>query len=145
MQHPPHDPVPLHPVTAEVGAQWPPGTFLENLALDSDGESWLVTSPLNLTVYRVRADGTTQTAAKFDRWVTGIVSHPRGPLAAVGTQGRPTGDCIASPMLRHRPFVRDDNDDDIGAVGVSGHLADGDEACALRGIAAAGLRADPGA
>ena len=42
-------------------------------------------------------------------------------------------------------LVRDDNDDVIGAVGVSGHLADGDEACALRGIAAAGLRADPGA
>ena len=42
-------------------------------------------------------------------------------------------------------LVRDHNDDVIGAVGVSGHLADGDEACALRGIAAAGLRADPGA
>jgi sugar lactone lactonase YvrE len=36
----------------------------------------------------VRADGTTQTAAKFDQWVTGIVSHPQGPLAAVGTQGQ---------------------------------------------------------
>jgi hypothetical protein len=31
MQHPPHDPVPLHPVATEVVAQWPPGTFLENL------------------------------------------------------------------------------------------------------------------
>lgn len=41
-------------------------------------------------------------------------------------------------------LVRDDNDDVIGAVGVSGQLADGDEACGLRGIAAAGLRADPG-
>ena len=86
--HPPHDPVPLHPVATEVVAQWPPGTFLENLALDSDGESWLVTSPFNQTIYRVRADGTTQTAAKFDQWVTGIVSHPQGPLAAVGTQGQ---------------------------------------------------------
>ena len=35
-------------------------------------------------------------------------------------------------------------DDVIGAVGVSGQLADGDEACGLRGIAAAGPRADPG-
>jgi hypothetical protein len=86
--HPPHDPVPLHPVATDVVAQWPPGTFLENLALDSDGESWLVTSPFNQTVYRVRADGTTQTAAKFDQWVTGIVSHPQSPLAAVGTQGQ---------------------------------------------------------
>ena len=47
---------------------------------------------------------------------------------------------VAGGML-----VRDHNDDVIGAVGVSRHLADGDEACALRGIAAAGLRADPGA
>ena len=86
--HPPHDPVPLHPVATEVVAEWPPGTFLENLALDSDGESWLVTSPLNHTVYRVRADGTTQTAAEFDQSVTGIVSHPQGPLVAVGTQGQ---------------------------------------------------------
>ena len=78
--HPPHDPVPLHPVETEVVAQWPPGTFLENLALDSDGESWLVTSPFNQTIYRVRADGATQIAAKFDQWVTGIVSHPQGPL-----------------------------------------------------------------
>jgi hypothetical protein len=87
--HSPHDPVPLHPVATEVVAQWPPGTFLENLALDSDGESWLLTSPFNQTVYRVRADGTTQIAANFDQWVTGIVSHPQGPLAAVGTQGQP--------------------------------------------------------
>jgi hypothetical protein len=84
----PHDPVPLHSVATEVVAQWPPGTFLENLALDSDGESWLVTSPFNQTIYRARADGTTQAATKFDQWVTGIVSHPQGPLAAVGTQGQ---------------------------------------------------------
>ena len=32
-----------------------------------------------------------------------------------------------------------------GAVGVSGSLPDDDEACAIHGIAAAGLRADPGA
>jgi sugar lactone lactonase YvrE len=86
--NPPHDPVPLNPAATKVVAQWPAGTFLENLALDSDSESWLVTSPFNQTVYRVRADGTTQTAAEFDQWVTGIVSHPEGPLAAVGTQGQ---------------------------------------------------------
>jgi uncharacterized protein GlcG (DUF336 family) len=33
----------------------------------------------------------------------------------------------------------------VGAVGVSGHLPDADEECALAGIAAAGLRGDPGA
>jgi len=42
-------------------------------------------------------------------------------------------------------LIRDDDDALIGAVGVSGHLSDDDEACAVHGIAAAGLRADPGA
>ena len=42
-------------------------------------------------------------------------------------------------------LIRDDNDDLIGAVGVSGHLPDDDEACALHAITAADLRADPGA
>jgi len=104
--HPPHVPVPLHPVATEVVAQWPPGAFLENLALDIDGESWLVTSPFNHTIYRVRAHGATQIAPKFDQWVTGIVSHPQGPLAPLEPKDRLTGDCIASPMLRHRPFAR---------------------------------------
>jgi sugar lactone lactonase YvrE len=85
---PPHDAVPLHPVATEVVAEWPPGTFLENLALDSDGESWLVTGPFDQTIHRVCRDGAIQIAAKFDQWVTGIVSHPQGPLAAVGTQGQ---------------------------------------------------------
>jgi uncharacterized protein GlcG (DUF336 family) len=42
-------------------------------------------------------------------------------------------------------LVRDDNNNIIGAVGVSGSLPDDDEACAIHGIAAAGLRTDPGA
>jgi uncharacterized protein GlcG (DUF336 family) len=42
-------------------------------------------------------------------------------------------------------LVRDLNGDIVGAVGVSGHLPDSDEECALRGIAACALRADPGA
>lgn len=33
----------------------------------------------------------------------------------------------------------------VGAVGVSGHLPDVDEECAIAGIEAAGLRAEPGA
>ena len=41
-------------------------------------------------------------------------------------------------------LVRDDDNNVIGAVGVSGSLPDDDEACAIHGIAAAGLRADPG-
>jgi len=42
-------------------------------------------------------------------------------------------------------LVRDDSGDIIGAVGVSGHLPDDDEACAIAGIDAALLRPDPGA
>jgi uncharacterized protein GlcG (DUF336 family) len=42
-------------------------------------------------------------------------------------------------------LVREDDNNVIGAVGVSGSLPDDDEACAIHGIAAAGLRADPGA
>jgi len=39
-------------------------------------------------------------------------------------------------------LIRDDNDDLIGAVGVSGHIPDDDEAGAIHAITA-GLRADP--
>ena len=42
-------------------------------------------------------------------------------------------------------LIRDDNDTVIGAVGVTGHLPDDDEACAIHGITACDLRADPGA
>jgi uncharacterized protein GlcG (DUF336 family) len=42
-------------------------------------------------------------------------------------------------------LVRDHDNNVIGAVGVSGSLPDDDEACAIHGIAAAGLRADPAA
>ena len=42
-------------------------------------------------------------------------------------------------------LIRDANDAVIGAVGVSGHLPDDDEACAIHGITACDLRADPGA
>ncbi|MCW2654258.1 MAG: hypothetical protein QOE41_628 [Mycobacterium sp.] len=42
-------------------------------------------------------------------------------------------------------LVHDDNGHLIGAVGVSGHLSDDDEACAIHAIGAANLHADPGA
>jgi uncharacterized protein GlcG (DUF336 family) len=41
-------------------------------------------------------------------------------------------------------LVRDQAGGLVGAVGVSGHRPDSDEACAVRGIEAAGLHADPG-
>ena len=41
-------------------------------------------------------------------------------------------------------LIKDGSGDVIGAVGISGDTADKDEACALAGIEAAGLKADPG-
>lgn len=41
-------------------------------------------------------------------------------------------------------LVRNESGDIVGAVGVSGHLPDADEACAIAGIEAASLKADPG-
>jgi uncharacterized protein GlcG (DUF336 family) len=41
-------------------------------------------------------------------------------------------------------LIKDASGDIIGAVGISGDTADKDEACAVAGIAAAGLKADPG-
>ena len=41
-------------------------------------------------------------------------------------------------------LIKDAGGDIIGAAGISGDTADKDEACAIAGIAAAGLKADPG-
>ena len=41
-------------------------------------------------------------------------------------------------------LIRDADGDIIGAVGISGDTSDKDEACAIAGIEAAGLKADPG-
>ncbi|MBM4439060.1 MAG: heme-binding protein [Candidatus Rokubacteria bacterium] len=41
-------------------------------------------------------------------------------------------------------LIRDANKDVIGAVGITGDTSDNDEACALAGIAAAGLTGDAG-
>lgn len=42
-------------------------------------------------------------------------------------------------------LIRDGDGEIIGAIGVSGDTSDRDEECALAGIAAAGLKGDPGA
>jgi uncharacterized protein GlcG (DUF336 family) len=41
-------------------------------------------------------------------------------------------------------LIKNGSGDIVGAVGISGDTSDKDEACAVAGIAAAGLRADPG-
>ena len=41
-------------------------------------------------------------------------------------------------------IIRGGNGDIVGAVGISGDVSDKDEACAIAGIEAAGLKAEPG-
>jgi uncharacterized protein GlcG (DUF336 family) len=41
-------------------------------------------------------------------------------------------------------LIRNAGGDIIGAVGISGDTSDKDEACAIAGVDAAGLKADPG-
>jgi uncharacterized protein GlcG (DUF336 family) len=41
-------------------------------------------------------------------------------------------------------LIRDGSGAVIGAVGISGDTSDNDELCAMAGIEAAGLKADPG-
>ena len=41
-------------------------------------------------------------------------------------------------------LIRDKDGDVVGAVGISGDVSDNDEKCAIAGIRAAGLTADPG-
>jgi hypothetical protein len=88
--HPYHDPVCLNRAHTAIVAEWPAGTYLENLARDPDGRSWLVTSPSDQAIYRVSPAGSVTVAAHFDRTPTGIVAHPvMGALTAAGTQGQP--------------------------------------------------------
>ena len=42
-------------------------------------------------------------------------------------------------------LIKDASGDVLGAVGISGDTSDKDEVCAVAGIEAAGLKADPGA
>ncbi|OBC01666.1 hypothetical protein A5784_18350 [Mycobacterium sp. 852013-50091_SCH5140682] len=88
--HPAHDAGVLNRRATAIVAEWPAGTFLENLAPHADGRSWLVTSPSDRAVYRVGPHGAVEIAARFDGIPTGIARHPRlGTLAAAGTQGVP--------------------------------------------------------
>ena len=41
-------------------------------------------------------------------------------------------------------LIRDDSGEIVGAVGITGDTSDNDEACAVAGIEAVGLKADPG-
>lgn len=85
---PAHDVPPLHPVPAEVVAEWPPGTFLENLAPSAAHPgSWLVTIPSHNRVDRVDPDGKTCTVAELPNAVTGIATTGLGTFVLTGVMG----------------------------------------------------------
>jgi hypothetical protein len=84
--HPVHDPVPVEPAPVAVLAQWPAGTFLENLARAATG-SWWVTRPLDGLVDEVTPDGAVRTRARLDGRPTGIVADGADLLVAVQTGG----------------------------------------------------------
>jgi hypothetical protein len=85
--HPPHDPVPLRPVPASPVAEWPAGTFIENLA-PAPGETggWLVTIPSHNRVDHVHPDGRHEVLAELTN-PTGIVSDGTSALVVTGPMG----------------------------------------------------------
>jgi len=85
--HPPHDPVPLHPVATEIIAEWPAGTFIENLAHAFNGSAWLVTIPSHHRVDWVHANGRHEVLADLPHSPTGIVTHQTGALVISGPLG----------------------------------------------------------
>ena len=85
--------------------------------------------------------GTLEFVARSD-WVTVLPG-----LISVNDIGK--GDLVVNPIIDpplYADFVliRNAAGDVIGAVGISGDTSDKDEACAIAGIEAAGLKADPG-
>jgi len=83
---PPHDPAPLEPVAHRVIAEWPVGTFLENLAVLDDG-SIAVSVLSEARIDRVTLDGAITTLIQFEAPPTGIALLGGALYAAVGEPG----------------------------------------------------------
>lgn len=69
---PPHDVAPLHPVPTKIIAQWPSGTFVENLCPLRDG-SFAISVLSEARIDRVWPDGRHETLIQLAAPVTGIV------------------------------------------------------------------------
>jgi sugar lactone lactonase YvrE len=79
---------PLRPVPSVVVAEWPEGTFLENLAPSGTHPgSWLVTLPLHNRIDRVDPDGTRVTVVELPTTVTGITTTDLGTFFHTGVMG----------------------------------------------------------
>jgi hypothetical protein len=85
---PAHGAPPLRPVPSVVVAEWPEGTFLENLApCGTHPGSWLVTVPLHHRIDRVDPDGKRATVVELPNTVTGITTTDLGTFFITGVMG----------------------------------------------------------
>lgn len=96
-------------------------------------------SLLREKISRAKAHGALNLGVGSRSLVERAETHPQFFNSLVGLTG---GDIVPVPG---GVLVRDADGEIIGAVGVSGSLPDADEACAVAGILAAALIADPGA
>ena len=95
-------------------------------------------SLLREKIARAKATGALNLGVGSRALVQRAETHPHFFNALVGMS---EGDLVPVPG---GVLVRDSAGEIVGAVGVSGFLPDADEACAVTGIEATGLSADPG-
>jgi hypothetical protein len=86
---PPHDAAARRPVPHRIVAEWPKGTFLENLAVLDDGEI-AVSVMSEARLDRVRISGERRVLRQFDRPVTGLATMGRNLFVAIGEPGAET-------------------------------------------------------
>jgi hypothetical protein len=84
-----HDTPPLRPVPSAVVAEWPVGTFLENLAPSAAHPgSWLVTIPSHNRIDLVEPGGKRDTVVELPTPVTGIATTDLGTFFLTGVMGQ---------------------------------------------------------
>jgi hypothetical protein len=84
---PPHDEAPFQPVPSRIVAEWPKGTFVENLAVMDDGA--IVVSVLSeARLDRVTLDGYISPFHQFDAPPTGLALMDGKLFVAVGEPGK---------------------------------------------------------
>lgn len=83
---PPHDPAPLQPVPARTVAEWPRGTFLENLIVLPGGDT-IVSVLSDARLDRVTAAGASSVFRQFDAPTTGLALVDGAVFVAVGEPG----------------------------------------------------------
>ena len=129
-----------HALRHARGQDWPPMTVA---VLDAGGHLVAFaredrSSLLRERIARGKALGALNMGVGSRSLAGRAAAHPQFVNALVGLAD---GNLVPVPG---GVLVRDAAGEIIGAVGVSGHLSDLDEECAIQGIDAAGLHPDPG-